>query len=97
MTGRLWELYAEVCEDDARPLEEFVDRLLAGEWGSFAADDVLELLRDLEGRVLANIQIKAGEGPRYADMAEDVAERTRAEFAALGERVERARADGPPT
>ena len=91
MNERLWELYAEVCEDEYRPLEEFVDRLLAGKWGSFPQDDVLELLRELEGRVLSNIRIKAGEGPQYAALADEVAERTHAEFAALAERVERAR------
>jgi len=90
MSARLWELYAAVCEDEYRPLDEFVDRLLAGEWGPFPTGDVLELLRELEGRVLSNIQVKAGEGPRYAALADEVTERTHAEFAALIERVERA-------
>jgi hypothetical protein len=89
----LWELYAEVCEDEYRPLEEFVDRLIAGEWGTFPTEDVLELLRELEGRVLSNIQIKAQEGPVYSSRADEVAERTHAEFIALAERVERGRTD----
>jgi len=97
MSARLWELYAQVCEDDARPLDEFVERVLAGEWGSVPADDVLALLRELEGRVLSNIQIKAGEGRRYAEMTEEVTERTEAEFAALVERVERTRGGERPT
>ena len=96
MNERLWDLYAEVCQDEYRPLEEFVDRLVAGEWGVFPTEDVLELLRELEGRVLSNIQIKAQEGPRYSSHADEVAERTHAEFAALAERVERARS-GPST
>lgn len=91
MNNRLWDLYAEVCQDEYRPLEEFVDRLMAGEWGAFPVEDVLELLRELEGRVLSNIQIKSQEGPAYSRQADEVAERTHAEFAALAERVERGR------
>jgi len=90
VSARLWDLYAAVCQDDGRPLGEFIDRLLGGEWGRFPKDDMLELLRELESRTLSNIQIKTAEGPWYAQMAETVAERTHEEFAELAARVERA-------
>jgi hypothetical protein len=90
VNARLWELYETVCQDEYRPLGEFVDRLLAGEWGPFPKDDVLQLLQELEGRVLSNIQVKATEGPRYAEIADEVAERTHQEFADLVTKVEAA-------
>lgn len=90
MNERLWELYDTVCQDEYRPLDEFIERLLGGEWGPFPKDDVLQLLQELEGRVLSNIQVKASEGPRYAEMADEVAERTHEEFTDLVTRVERA-------
>lgn len=90
MNDRVWELYSTVCQDEFRPLDEFIGRLLEGEWGRFAKDDILGLLRDLEGRVLSNIQVKATEGPGYAAMADEVAERIQAEFADLAARVEAA-------
>jgi hypothetical protein len=94
VSARLWELYGTVCQDEGRPLGEFIDRLLGGEWGGFSKDDVLELLGELEARVLSNIQIKTTEGPWYAQMAEAVAERTHEEFAELAARVERASGGG---
>jgi len=93
VNDRLWELYGTVCQDEYRPLDEFIGRLLGGEWGRFAKDDILALLRELEGRVLSNIQVKAAEGPRYSKMADEVAERIQAEFADLAARVEAAFGD----
>jgi len=87
---RLWQLYETVCQDEYRPLNELIDRLLASEWGRFSKEDVLQLLRELEGQVLSNVQAKASESPWYAQMAYEVAERTHQEFADLVARVERA-------
>ena len=90
---RLWQLYETVCQDEFRPLDEFISRLLDGEWGRFSKEDVLRLLRELEGRVLSNVQLKAAEGPWYAQVADEVAERTHQEFVDLAARVERAYSD----
>jgi len=90
MNERLWELYLAVCQDEVRPLGEFIDRLLAREWGSYPKDDVLELIREIESQVLSNIQVKALEGPRYAEQAEAVSEQTQREFEDLILRVEQA-------
>lgn len=83
MNDQLWGLYQQVCQEEFRPLDEFVRRLVAGEWGAYSKDDVLELLREIEGMMLSNIQVKAQEGPRYAEMADEVSERTQKEFEEL--------------
>ena len=90
MNEQLWELYQTVCQEEVRPLGEFVERLLAQEWGSYPKADILDLLREIEGQMLSNIQVKAMEGPRFADMADEVSEQTQKEFEALINRVEQA-------
>lgn len=94
MNERLWDLYQTVCQEEMRPLGEFVDRLLAQEWGPYPKDEILELLREVEGQMLSNIQIKAMEGPRFAEMADEVSEQTQKEFEMLIGRVEQAFAGG---
>jgi hypothetical protein len=90
---QLWELYQTVCQEEMRPLDEFIERLLAKEWGSYSKEDILELLREIEGQMLANIQVKALEGSRFAEMADEVSERTQREFEALVARVDQAFGD----
>jgi hypothetical protein len=84
----LWDLYQQVCQDEMVPLAEFIRRLAAGEWGTHSKADVLELLGELETMMLANIQMKVHEGPRFAEMADEVSEQTHAEFEKLTEFVE---------
>ncbi len=88
MNEQLWKLYQTVCQDEFRPLDEFVRRLVGGEWGPYAKEDVLDLLGEIEGMVLSNIQIKAMEGSRYAEAADEVSEQTQKEFADLAALVE---------
>lgn len=92
MNEQLWELYQTVCQEEVRPLDEFVERLLAGEWGSYPKEEVVELLHEIEGQMLSNIQIKAMEGPWFAENADEVAEETQRRFEALVARVEQASA-----
>ena len=94
MNEQLWDLYQTVCQEEMRPLGEFVGRLLAKEWGPYPKEDILELLREIEGQMLSNIQVKAMEGPRFAEMADEVSEQTQKEFEALINRVEQAFATG---
>jgi hypothetical protein len=94
MNEQLWRLYETVCQEEFRPLDEFVRRLLAGEWGAYVKEDVLELLHEVEGQMLSNIQIKAMEGPRFAEMADEVSEQTQQEFEALIALVEQAYGGG---
>ncbi len=94
MNEQLWDLYQTVCQEEMRPLGEFVERLLAKEWGPYPKEDILELLREIEGQMLSNIQVKAMEGPRFAEMADEVSEQTQREFEALINRVEQAFATG---
>ncbi|HEV2283252.1 MAG TPA: hypothetical protein VGX75_12770 [bacterium] len=83
MNEALWDLYQQQCQNEMVPLEEFVRRLAAGEWGAYPKADVLELLGELESMMLANIQLKTHEGARFAEMADEVAEQTHAEFEKL--------------
>jgi hypothetical protein len=94
MHEQLWDLYQTVCQEEVRPLGEFVDRLLAKEWGSYPKEEIIELLREIEGQMLSNIQVKAMEGPWFAENAEEVSEQTQHEFEALVARVEQAFAGG---
>jgi hypothetical protein len=87
---QLWDLYQTVCQEEVRPLSEFVERLLANEWGPYPKEDVLELLHEIEGQMLSNIQVKALEGPWFAQGADEVSEQTQKEFEALINRVEQA-------
>lgn len=88
MNEALWDLYQQVCQDEMVPLPDFVRRLAAGEWGAYEKADVLELLQELETMMLANIQMKMHEGPRFAERADEVSEQTHAEFETLTEFVE---------
>ncbi len=51
---------------------------------------MLELLREVEGMILSNIQVKAMEGHRFAEMADEISERTQQEFEDLIGLVEQA-------
>ena len=82
------ELVGKVVDQLGDP--RVVERLLAKEWGPYTREDILDLLREIEGQMLANIQVKALEGPRFAEMAEEVSERTQREFEALAGRVDQA-------
>jgi hypothetical protein len=90
MNEQLWDLYQAVCQEEVRPLGEFLDRLLAQEWGPYPKADIVELLQEIEGQMLSNIQVKAMEGPWFAGNADEVSEQTQREFEALLARVEQA-------
>jgi len=90
MNEALWELYQQTCQDEMVPLDQFVRRLASGEWGAYTKADVLELLQELETMMLGNIQMKMHEGPRFAEMADEVSEQTHAEFEKLSAFVESA-------
>jgi hypothetical protein len=94
MNEQLWELYQMVCQEEVRPLDEFVDRLLAKEWGPYPKEDIVELLHEIEGQMLSNIQVKAMEGPWFAGNADEVSQQTQHEFEGLIARVERAFSGG---
>ncbi len=83
MNERLWEAYERVCMDEMRPIEEFVARLRAGEFGLFDPQEVVAFLREIEARVLQNIECKAEEHPLYAARMEEVAAEQRRLFEAL--------------
>jgi hypothetical protein len=77
---RLWELYEHWCMEELISLREFILRLKAGEFGSFARDEVVALLREIEANILENIELKALEDPgldalkeeRMAETSQDI-------------------------
>jgi len=90
MTERLWEIYEQLCQVEMRSLDEFMRRLKSGEFGEFDRDDVIAFLREIEANMLTNIQTRALEHHRYAEMADEVSEGTRQLFDDLIEEYERA-------
>ncbi|MDR7521751.1 MAG: hypothetical protein QN168_04725 [Armatimonadota bacterium] len=90
MTERLWEIYEQLCQIEMRGLDEFVRRLKNGEFGDFPREDVIAFLREIEASMLTNIQTKALEHHRYAEMADQVSEETHAMFDELIDDFQRA-------
>lgn len=79
----LQDLYWHQMMDGYVSLEDFLERLAAGEFGSFPPDEVARFLRDIESDIMANIGLKAEENPSAADAQHDVAEETHERIAAL--------------
>ena len=89
MSERLWEIYEQMCQVEMKPLPEFVHRLKMGEFGDFERADVVAFLREIEAGMVSNIQTKAMEHQRYAEMADEVSEETHSMFEELIEDFER--------
>lgn len=89
MNERLWDLYEQLCMVEMVPLEEFVHRLKAGEFGEFPTDEIVSFLREIEANMLQNIQVKTAEHQAYAEMADEVSEQTQRMFEELIEEVQR--------
>lgn len=89
MNERLWDLYEQLCMVEMVPLEEFVHRLKAGEFGEFPTDEIVSFLREIEANMLQNIQVKTVEHQAYAEMADEVSEQTQKMFEELIEEVQR--------
>lgn len=90
MTERLWDIYEQLCQVELRGLDEFVRRVKGGEFGAFPRDDVIAFLREIEANMVDNIQTKAMEHYRYAEMVDQVSEETHVMFDELVEEFERA-------
>ncbi|EKP95737.1 hypothetical protein [Thermaerobacter subterraneus] len=78
----LMDLYYEVSMEGV-DLEQFLQRLDAGEWGPVEPEVVADFLRDLEAVILSNIEVKAMEGPHYAGRRLEVIEETQRQFEEL--------------
>jgi Ni,Fe-hydrogenase maturation factor len=86
---RLWDLYEQLCMVEMVPLDEFVRRLKAEEFGEFPTDEVVSFLREIEANMLQNIQVKTMEHHAYAEMADEVSEQTQKMFEELIEELRR--------
>lgn len=74
---QLKETYWELAQEEGLGLGDFLERVQAGEWGQVAGEAIRRFLLDVEETMLANIEVKAQEGPPYSMMAEQAAEQTR--------------------
>lgn len=74
--NRLWELYEHWCMEELVSLRDFLRRVKAGEFGSFARDDVVGFLREIEANMLENIELKAMEDPRLDAFKEERTDET---------------------
>ncbi|HVH31082.1 MAG TPA: hypothetical protein VNA31_05395, partial [bacterium] len=81
--------YEQLCMVEMVPLEEFVHRLKAGEFGEFPTDEIVSFLHEIEANMLQNIQVKTTEHQAYAELADEVSEQTQKMFEELIEEVQR--------
>ncbi|MBI3329248.1 MAG: hypothetical protein HYZ81_21420 [Nitrospinae bacterium] len=73
---RLWELYEHWCMEELVSLRELVLRVKAGEFGTFAREDVVSFLREIEANMHENIELKAMEDPRLSMLKDERLEET---------------------
>ncbi|HEX6972194.1 MAG TPA: hypothetical protein VF234_08245 [Limnochordia bacterium] len=74
-----WERFSEAPLD----LEEFLDEVHAGRYGSFTADEIIAFIESVEEMTLQNIDVKAREGPHFEQRREAVIEETRERMRSL--------------
>ena len=75
----LMDRYYEVSMEGV-DLKGFLQRLDRGEWGPVDAQAVVDFLRQLQALILANIDVKAQEGPHYAQRLDEVIQEVQREF-----------------
>ena len=68
---QLWALYEHWCMEELVSLREFVLRVKAGEFGTFARENVVSFLRDIEANMHKNIELKAMEDPRLSALKDE--------------------------
>lgn len=75
LMDRYYELSMEGVD-----LKGFLDRLDQGEFGPVDPQSVVDFLRNLQALILGNIDVKAQEGPHYAQRRQEVVEDVQREF-----------------
>lgn len=74
---RLTERYWQVFQDEGPiELEEFLEQVSEGKHGEFSPREIRDFLDEVLQTMLANIQLKASEGPAYESMRAEIEART---------------------
>jgi len=67
LVERYWSTFEE---EGPIELEAFLDQVAAGKHGEYTRQDILDFIDEMHGAMLANIELKATEGPQYEAMRE---------------------------
>lgn len=81
----LFDKFVELSLEGYLPLEEFLDRVVAGELGDVTKDEIADFLQDIEQNTLNNIEAKLEENPELGHLREEKIAETEAKFARLRE------------
>lgn len=81
------EIYWETFQEDGPiELEDFLDQVVAGKHGTFTRKEILDFIDEVLGTMLANIELKASEGPQYEAMRDEALLRTEEQMERLKEK-----------
>lgn len=79
----LIDKFVELSLEGYLPLEDFLERVVAEEFGPVSKDDLAEFLRNMEQNTLNNIEAKLEENPELGHLREERIIATEEKFARL--------------
>jgi hypothetical protein len=68
----LYDLYVDMMLEDHTPLDDFVARVEAGEFGEFARADRVAFLRQVESNMLASVETQIAAHPHLEERRYEV-------------------------
>lgn len=81
----LFDKFVELSLEGYLPLEDFLERVVAGEFGQVTKEELAEFLHNIEQNTLNNIEAKLEENPELGHLREEKILETEAKFARLRE------------
>lgn len=81
----LFDKFVELSLEGYLPLEEFLERVAAGEFGPVSKEELADFLQNIEQNTLNNIEAKLEENPELAHLRDEKIAETEAKFARLRE------------
>lgn len=82
----LFDKFVELSLEGYLPLEDFLERVVAGEFGQVTKEQLGDFLQDIEQNTLNNIEAKLEENPELGHLRDEKILETEAKFARLRER-----------
>lgn len=83
LTDLYWTTFQEEGPID---LEAFLEQVAEGKHGEYGKKEILDFIDDILGTMLANIELKATEGPQYEAMREQAIRQTEEQMERLKEK-----------